>query len=313
MEKKRRKIPTNSELREKYLRGDLLPTIFCPGCGVGTVLNVTLRAIDELGCPIEDYVFVSGIGCSSRIVGYIDADTVHTTHGRAIPFATGIKLTNPRLKVIVFSGDGDLVGIGGNHFIHAIRRNIDLTVIVLNNFIYGMTGGQLSPTTPGGAASTSFPYGNPENAMNIAGLATIAGAPYVARWTTNDPVRAKNSIKKATRKKGLGVVEVLSPCPTNYGRRNALPRATDFFKWFEERTFKLSTADSPAEGKSGPGEACEDPLSFTMNSTGKIPVGEFSDTERPEYCDQYWRASAAARKSYRERHPASPAARGGGA
>lgn len=297
-----RQVPLNSELRQKYLRTDLLPTIFCPGCGVGTVLNTTLRAIDELKCPIEDFVFVSGIGCSSRIVGYIDADTIHTTHGRAIPFATGIKLTNPRLKVVVFSGDGDLIGIGGNHFIHAIRRNINLTVIVLNNFIYGMTGGQNSPTTPMTAHTTSFRFGNPENPMNIAGLAKIAGAPYVARWTTNQPLQAKRSIMKAIRKKGLGVVEILTPCPTNYGRRNQLSSGREFVQWFKDNTLRYRKSDATVEG-------CERPFGFTMDALDKILIGEFQDIDKPEYCERYAEACTAAKEAHARR--ASPRERPG--
>ncbi|GAB4316909.1 MAG: hypothetical protein Kow0069_19440 [Promethearchaeota archaeon] len=295
---------TNEQLRRKYLREELLPTIFCPGCGVGTVLNLTLRAIDELGFPIEDYAFVSGIGCSSRVVGYIDADTVHTTHGRAIPFATGIKLTNPRLRVVVFSGDGDLVGIGGNHFIHAIRRNVDLAVVVLNNFTYGMTGGQVSPTTPDGSVTPSHPWGNPETPFDVARLAAAAGAPYVARWTTAHPVQAKNSVKKAILKRGLSVVEVLVPCPTNFGRRNSLSTAGDFHRWFLEHSVRV---DDAGEQRAPVPGACLAPPGSTAWPDVELVVGEYIDAERPTYSERYARVCENALLAHRRgRGPVSP-------
>ena len=171
-----------AHLREKYLRKGMWPTIFCNGCGHGVSLDYVFWAIEELGLDMDQMAFASGIGCSSRIPGYINADGLHTTHGRALAFATGIKAANPDLHVVVFTGDGDGTGIGGNHFIHAARRNIDMTVILLNNFIYGMTGGQQAPTAPKGSISTTSPYGNIEGAFNICELAVALGAAYVARW-----------------------------------------------------------------------------------------------------------------------------------
>lgn len=208
------------ELREKYLREEMYPSIFCVGCGVGGVLNWTLRALDDLNWDIGRTVFLSGIGCSSRLPGYIKADGLHATHGRAIAFATGVKVANPDLNVIVFTGDGDCAGIGGNHFIHAARRNLDITTICLNNFNYGMTGGQVSPTTPERSYTTTSPYGNPEYPFDLSKLAAGAGAPYVARWTMGYPHETTNAIKKGLTRKGFSFIELLVPCPTGYGRKN---------------------------------------------------------------------------------------------
>lgn len=205
------------DLGERYLRKSALPTIFCPGCGDGTVLAATLRAIDQLGI-IDDVALVGGIGCSGWIPVYINADVIHTLHGRAIPVATGLKVSNPKRKVIVFTGDGDNVGIGGNHFIHAARRNIDLTVIMINNQIYGMTGGQAAPTTPSLARTQTSPYGNQERPFDACELAIGAGATFVARWTSGHPVQITTAIKEAIQHPGFAFVEVLTQCPTQAGR-----------------------------------------------------------------------------------------------
>ncbi|KYK30234.1 MAG: 2-oxoglutarate synthase [Candidatus Proteinoplasmatales archaeon SG8-5] len=226
-------------LREKYLRDGMLPTIFCNGCGHGVAVDYTLRAIEELEIDIDTIALASGIGCSSRIPGYINADGLHTTHGRALSLATGIKAANPELNVIVFTGDGDCTGIGGNHFIHAARRNIDMTVILLNNFIYGMTGGQLAPTAPLGSIATTAPYGNIEQAFNISELATALGAAYVARWPIFYPYQPIKSIKDGLQNKGFALIELMSPCPTAYGRRNKLGKIDALWTWYEDNTILI--------------------------------------------------------------------------
>lgn len=227
------------QMRKKYLRDGMLPTIFCSGCGHGNAFDYTFWALEELELDMDKVVFASGIGCSSRIPGYINADGLHTTHGRAIAFATGIKAANPDLNVIVFTGDGDCAGIGGNHFIHAARRNIDITVILLNNFIYGMTGGQLSPTAPMGSISTTSPYGNIEQAFNICELAKALGAAYVARWPIFYPYQPIKSIKEGIQNRGFSLIELMSPCPTAYGRRNKLGQIDMHWEWYEKNTILI--------------------------------------------------------------------------
>ena len=265
------KFRLSYEIRDKYLRKDMLPTIFCSGCGIGSVLQYTLRAIDELGWSKDEVVWVSGIGCSSRVPGYVDFDGLHTTHGRALAFATGIKMANPNLKVIAFMGDGDTAAIGGNHFIHAIRRNLDVTVILINNFTYGMTGGQVAPTTLKGLRGTTAPYGSFENPFDIAELAVAAGANYVARWTVFNYIQGINSIKKALQKKGFSLVEFLSPCPISFGRRNRMKTAPELIKWYNKITVPISKAKnmSPEELKD------------------KIVIGEFVDRDRPSLDEEY--------------------------
>ena len=204
-------------LGEKYLRKSALPFLWCAGCGNGTVLNAAIRAIDQLEI-FEKTAFVGGIGCSGWIPVYINADTLHALHGRPLAFATGLKLSDPGRKVIVFTGDGDCLGIGGNHFIHCARRNLDLTVILINNQIYGMTGGQVSPSTPWRARSKTSVFGNPESPFDAAALAQAAGATYVARWTTAHPAQLARAIGEAISHEGFALVEVLSQCPTQAGR-----------------------------------------------------------------------------------------------
>lgn len=201
-------------LREEYTRE--LPTLFCPGCGNGIILNSFIRAIDELGIPQDRILCVSGIGCSAWIPSpYFKGDTLHTTHGRALAFATGAKVYRRDLVTVVFTGDGDGAGIGGNHLIHAARRNIDVTTILVNNMNYGMTGGQLAPTTPHGEPTDTSPYGNPEHPFNLVELLSAAGATYVARWTTYHAVELTRSIMEAIQHRGFSFIEVLSQCPTN--------------------------------------------------------------------------------------------------
>ncbi len=237
----------------EWLREDRLPHIYCVGCGNGTVINCTLSAIDTMGWKKEDTVFVSGIGCSSRAPGYIITDSLHTTHGRALAFATGIKLANPALHVVVFTGDGDLAAIGGNHFIHACRRNIDLTVICMNNMIYGMTGGQGSPTTPLGAISTTTPYGSSEAAFDLGGLASAAGANYVARWTSYHVKELTHAVRAGLESPGFSFIEALVQCPTNYGRRNRFREVMDQIEYFKSHAMLVQKADRlREEGKKIP-------------------------------------------------------------
>ena len=256
---------------EKYLRIDKLPLIWCAGCGDGIVLKAMLRAIDRIGLSKDEVAMVSGIGCSSRLTGYVDFNTLHTTHGRAIAYATGIKMVKPEMTVIVVTGDGDATAIGGNHYIHAARRNIDLTVILFNNHIYGMTGGQVSPTTPMGKFASTAPYGNVENSFNISGLAQAAGASFVARGTVYDAIKLDRLIEKAIRKKGFSVVEVMSPCPTAYGRRNRLGNGARMIMQLKEVSIPLNKAANMAP------EELQD----------KIVTGILVDEDRPEYTENY--------------------------
>lgn len=219
-----------------YLRTDQLPHTMCPGCGGGTVLNTFARAIDEMGIDRDDLLLVSGIGCSAWIPSpNFEADTLHTTHGRAVAYATGAKVGNPDQETIVISGDGDLAGIGGNHLIHAARRNVDITVILVNNFTYGMTGGQVAPTTPHDANTTTSPFGNPEDAMDIAGVASEAGASFVARQVTSRPEALVRDIQRAIEVEGFSLLEVVSQCPTVYGRRNEMATAPEMLDWMESQ------------------------------------------------------------------------------
>ncbi len=230
---------------DDLIRTERIPHIWCPGCGIGTVFSSCLSAIKATGLPYNQFTMVSGIGCSARAAGYIRLDSFHTTHGRAIPFATGIKMARPDLKVIVFSGDGDLFAIGGNHFIHAARRNMDMTVICVNNLTYGMTGGQVAATTPSLARSATTPLGNPDPPFNLPLLAWAAGASYVARWTILHTRDLTSAINAALSRKGFSFIEVLSPCPINYGRRNK-EKPMDTLKLYQERTLIKNGADPAA-------------------------------------------------------------------
>jgi 2-oxoglutarate ferredoxin oxidoreductase subunit beta len=231
------KLVESKEHPMDYLiRADRFPHVWCSGCGLGSVLSCFVQAIAASGIPKEKFAVVSGIGCTGRASGYLNLDVFHTTHGRAIPFAIGLKLANPELNVIVFSGDGDLFAIGGNHIIHAARRNADITVICSNNFIYGMTGGQLAPTTPLEAWSTTSPYGNVEPPFNLCNLVASAGASYVARWTSLDARRLQESIEEAIHKRGFSFIEALPPCPTTFGRRNRFDTGLKMLDYFRDNT-----------------------------------------------------------------------------
>ena len=256
----------------EYTRNSMIPHIWCNGCGNGIILGEFSRALSELEYDVNKLVVVSGIGCIGRISGYTNTDSFHTTHGRALAFAVGIKAARPDLKPVVISGDGDLFAIGGNHFIHAARRNLDVAVICSNNFNYGMTGGQSGPTTPVDAYTTTTRYGNIEHPFNLVHLAAASGAVYVARWTAIHVKRMRESIKKAINKKGFSFVEVITPCPEEYGRRNKLADPVENMKWLREVSVVKSFVD--------PIEAVVQP--------DKIVVGEFVDIEKTEFSDQLW-------------------------
>jgi 2-oxoglutarate ferredoxin oxidoreductase subunit beta len=257
--------------KDRLLRGDRLPHIWCPTCGIGTCVSAFVEAVDESGIPEEKYAVVSGIGCTGRVAGYVKLDSFHTTHGRAIPFATGLHLANPELKVIVFSGDGDLVAIGGNHLIHAARRNIDITVICVNNFIYGMTGGQLAPTTPHGARTTTSPYGNSEDPFNVPHLVASCGASYVARWTALHVRRMKRAMVEAIAKRGFSFVEIIAPCSTLYARKNRLGTGYDLMKFYHDECEVHHDIDT-----------AETDIGFQSS----IVVGKFVDIEKPTFLDR---------------------------
>lgn len=220
---------------DDILRSDRMPHIWCPGCGIGIAMRCYAQAILDSEHPVDSHVVVSGIGCSGRVAGYVNIDSYHTTHGRGIPFAIGLKLAKPELMVTVFSGDGDLAAIGGNHLIHAARRNVDITVICTNNFNYGMTGGQLGPTTPFGAITTTSPYGNPELPFNFPYLLAAAGANFVSRWTALHVRQVKQDILYAFEKPGFSFIEVLSPCPIGFGKYNSLEEGLDEMVHYRER------------------------------------------------------------------------------
>jgi len=260
---------------EALLRNERLPHMWCSGCGIGTVFGSVMAAIQKSGYDKDKIAVVSGIGCTGRMAGYIRLDSFHTTHGRAIPFATGLKLARPETHVLVISGDGDLMAIGGNHFIHAARRNIDITVICVNNLNYGMTGGQLAPSTPFGAKTTTSVSGCPEEPFNFCYLAAACGAVYVARWTTLHIHRTTNTITEAMQKRGFSFVEILTPCPTSFGRRNKIGTALETLKFYHERSVIRNDID--------PKEA---PIDFGSN----IVLGKFVDTERPTFTDNYQQA-----------------------
>ncbi|MCL4368744.1 MAG: 2-oxoacid:ferredoxin oxidoreductase subunit beta, partial [Actinobacteria bacterium] len=220
-----------------YLRSHKkFPHVWCPGCGIGIVLGTLVRSIDKLGLQKDNVAMVSGIGCTGRMPVYVDFNTLHTTHGRAIPFATGLKIARPGMNVIVIMGDGDALAIGGNHFIHAARRNIGLTAIIVNNLIYGMTGGQCSPTTPTDSLATTAPYGNIDQPFDIARMAEAAGAPLVARSTVVHVFELEKLMEKALQKKGFAVLEVISNCHVSYGRQNGMPAAVEMLTWMRQNT-----------------------------------------------------------------------------
>ena len=223
-----------------FYRKDRWPHQFCPGCGLGTIMNCLYKAFNDLNIDLNKTIFVSGIGCTGRLPGYINADSIHTTHGRAIAFATGVKLARPDLNVVVISGDGDLFAIGGNHTIHAARRNIDIKVILVNNSNYGLTGGQMAPTTPNNMITTTTPYGQKEYPFAPAELIAAAGANYVARWTTAHPNQLVKSIKEAMLTKGFSFIEVVSQCPVNFGRRNRMGDPVFHLRWIKDHSIPVN-------------------------------------------------------------------------
>lgn len=256
---------------DDLIRTDRIPHIWCPGCGIGTAFSSCLVALKGSGIDLEKCVMVSGIGCSGRAAGYVKLDSYHTTHGRAIPFATGMKLANPELNVVVFSGDGDIFAIGGNHFIHAARRNMDLTVVCVNNLNYGMTGGQAAATTPTMARTTTTMLGNPDPPFNLPLLAYASGAAYVARWTILHTRDLTKAIEEAVLRRGFSFIEVLAPCPTSYGRRNK-QKPLDTLKIYQERTIIKNGAH---------------PSDIMLDFEKGITLGKFVDHERPTYADAY--------------------------
>lgn len=253
---------------EHLLRSERLPHIWCATCGIGTALKCFAEAIGRSGLDEEKIAIVSGIGCTGRVAGYARLDSYHSTHGRPIPFATGLKLANRDLKVVVFSGDGDLSGIGGNHLIHAARRNMDLTIICVNNFIYGMTGGQAAPTTPPTANTSTTPHGAYEPPFNLPHLMEACGAVYVARWTALHVRRLTKSLTEALLKPGFSFVEAVAPCSTLYARRNRLGSGYDLMRFYHDNSEICHDADTRE-------------LDIAFQST--IKVGKFVDVERPTW------------------------------
>ena len=260
---------------EKYFRKNL-PHIWCAGCGNGIVMSAWARAMDQLGLDNDNVIGISGIGCSSRITGYLDLNTLHTAHGRALAFASGAKMAKPEMDVFVFSGDGDCAAIGGNHFIHACRRNMDLTLIVINNNIYGMTGGQFSPLTPTGKKATTAPYGSIDPCFDICELAMGAGATFVARGDIYHAKQVTDLIMAGYKHKGFSVIEVLASCPISYGRHNRIPKPADMMQYIKESCVNQTQAArmSPEELK------------------GKYVTGIFRDVLSKEYTEAYAELSA---------------------
>ncbi|MCK4547260.1 MAG: 2-oxoacid:ferredoxin oxidoreductase subunit beta [Candidatus Eisenbacteria sp.] len=255
---------------ESLLRMDRIPHIWCPTCGIGTAVTAFASALEENEIPLDSVSVVSGIGCTGRVAGYMKLDSYHTTHGRAVPFAVGLHLAKPSLKVVVFSGDGDLAGIGGNHFIHTARRNVDITVICVNNFLYAMTGGQVAATTPVSANTSTSPYGNFEQPFNLPLLAQSCGAVYVARWTALHIRRMTKAFGEALNKKGFSFVEVIAPCSTLYARRNRLGTGLDLMKFYHDNSEIRHGAD---------------PNDLNIGFQEKIICGKFVDIEKPTFLD----------------------------
>jgi 2-oxoglutarate ferredoxin oxidoreductase subunit beta len=263
----------------KHIRPGKLPHIWCPGCGHGIAMKGMIRAIDACGLEKNNTAIVSGIGCASRLPGYMDYCTLHTAHGRAAAFATGVKMARPEMNVIVVGGDGDGTAIGGNHFIHACRRNIDMTYIILNNSIYGMTGGQFSPCTPTGAKASTTVYGNPDPTFDISKLAIGAGASFVARGTAFHAAQIDKLIAEGIKHKGLAVIEILDDCPTTYGRRNKFRSVVDMMKRLKEIAVPVAAAAKMTA------EQLE----------GKVLTGILHQENKPEYCEQYAQVIARAK------------------
>ncbi len=256
---------------EAHIRPGKLPHIWCPGCGHGIVMKGLIRAMDTCGLKKNNTAIVSGIGCASRLPGYMDYNTLHTAHGRAAAFATGVKLAKPEMDVICCGGDGDGTAIGGNHFIHACRRNIDMTYVLMNNYIYGMTGGQFSPCTPTGHKASTTPYGNPDPIFDISKLAIGSGATFVARTTAFHATQIDKLIAEGIKHKGMSVIEVIDDCPTTYGRRNKFRSVVDMMKRLKEVAVPVAAASKMTA------EQLE----------GKILTGVLYKEDKPEYCEMY--------------------------
>ena len=277
-------VSAGTRVHERYLRhSKKFPGIWCAGCGNGIVLGAIIRAVDDLGLDKNQVAMISGIGCSGRMPVYVDFNTMHTTHGRAVAFATGLKMVRPWMKVLVIMGDGDALAIGGNHFIHAARRNIGLTAIVINNQIYGMTGGQYSPTTPTHALANTAPFGHIEQPFPITELAQAAGAAYVARSTIYHVRELQRYVAQAIAKEGFSVVEAVSYCHTTFGRQNKLGRATDMMRHIEEHSITRSAAASMTEDE----------------LVGKIVRGVLVDRDTPEFTRLYQRVIERAQAGFR--------------
>ncbi len=251
-----------------FLRMDRIPHIWCPTCGIGIAVKCFAQALEKEKKDLDKVSIVSGIGCTGRVAGYVKLDSYHTTHGRAIPFATGLAVARPDLDVVVFSGDGDLTAIGGNHFIHAARRNMDLLVICVNNFIYGMTGGQAAPTTPVSANTSTTPYGAFEQPFSIPHLAKACGASYVARWTVLHVRRLEKAIREAMNRKGFRIIEIIAPCSTLYARRNRLGSGYDLMKFYHDNCEIRHGADT-----------ADSDIGFQ----DKILLGRFVDRDQPTW------------------------------
>ena len=261
-----------SEAIYKYLRPDKkYPHLWCPGCGIGIVTGALVRAIERTGLTKDEIALVSGIGCSGRVSTYLDFNTLHTTHGRALAFATGLKLAKPSLTVIVVMGDGDATAIGGNHLIHSCRRNINITSLIINNNIYGMTGGQYSPTTPIDHKASTAQYGSIEKTFDICKIVEACGASFVARGTAYHAKMLDALIERAINKKGFSVVEALSQCPTQYGRRNKLGGPVEMLQWYKDNAIPY-----PAFKKLSQDEIGE-----------KFPIGVMTDLDEPDYLERY--------------------------
>ena len=263
-------VKVQHHINDDVIRAERLPNIWCPGCGIGIVVGAYVKAIQKSVIPREKQISISGIGCTGRVSGYLNLDSYHTTHGRAIAFATGMAVARPELEITVIAGDGDLGVIGGNHLIHAARRNVDLNVIMVNNFNYGMTGGQHGGTTPLGAKTHTSPYGNVEMPFNIPYLVAAAGASFVARWTAMHVRQVTAAISRMMEVKGFAFMEVLSPCPPTFGELNGFPDALDMMEYFRDKSVVDHNADLSK-------------IAVTVRPEDEVVVGNFVDRRRPTY------------------------------
>ena len=263
-------VKVRHHVNDELIRSERLPNIWCPGCGIGIVVGAYVRAIQKSTIPRDRQISISGIGCTGRVSGYLNLDSYHTTHGRAVAFATGMAVARPELEITVIAGDGDLGVIGGNHLIHAARRNVDLNVIMVNNFNYGMTGGQHGGTTPFGAKTHTSPYGNVESPFNIPYLVAAAGASFVSRWTALHVQQITAAIRRMMEVKGFAFMEVISPCPPTFGEFNGFPDPLDMMKYFRDKAVVDHKADLSQIG-------------VTARPEDSIVVGNFVDRRRPTY------------------------------